>query len=981
LGAHSFHDLIPYRVREILLVSSPYDAFILEEDGRLSEQLYNEFRALDLSSPPRVHQAASGQEALQRLEGAYFDLILVMSSLAGQSVNDFAHSVRRLYPKKAIVYLALDARELEDVEDVLDREVVDSTYLWTGDSSVLLGLIKLVEDRLNADHDTAAGVRTILVLEDSPIQYSNFIGLLYEELMKQAKSLYLEGLNELQRKLFTRSRPKILHAVSYEEGLELYRRYSGSLLGLISDVRLPRKGALDGAAGFKFAKRIRRDHPDLPVLFLSAEKRNEKKAAAFGGLFISKTTRDIVTGVRSFLVEHLGFGDFVFRLEDGTEVERATDVAGLLRLIGEVPLESIEHHASRDDFSVWLMARSEFQLAETLRPKKISDFESIEDLRRHLSSSLRDALLRSKSGIVTEFRRENLSQDHFSRIGDGSLGAKARGLAFLHQRFSLIHSPPAGTLPIRVPKTVVLTTEVFDDFVDDELVSWAVECTDDAEIFERFTTRPLPEGIAADIEEIVSAFPGPLAVRSSSLLEDSSNQPFAGIYATLMIPNSAPSATQRREALARAVRLVYASTFSREACAYRERSGAPAEREKMGVMIQSVVGARHGDRFYPAVSGVGLTRNFYPIAQQRPEHGVVHLALGLGRMIVDGGLSIRFSPRHPQVLPQIATPRSALRSTQRDFYGIDLTTDGSVDPMDAVRNYQLSDAEQDGTLALVGSVYSNADQRLIEDLSLPGPRVVSFHNILKHHSLPLVETLRRLMGVARKGLGREVEIEFALQIDEAGSGGLWCNPELIALQVRPMTARPTLASPPKAKFAREDLVCASRNALGQGVEREIRDVVYVKPQSWDPSRNRRIAAEVGRINGTLKNEKRPFLLVGPGRWGSADEWLGIPVQWSQISNVRAIVEASPASYQVEPSQGTHFFHNITSLRIGYFTLPPGSPHRPEGNQFIDLEWLDAQPAAHETEHLRHVSFEEPLTTVLRGRKGEGLIVKPGAESL
>ncbi|MDH3522157.1 MAG: hypothetical protein OES32_01095 [Acidobacteriota bacterium] len=981
MGAQRFHDLIPFRVREILLVSSPYDAFILEEDGRLSEQLYNEFRALDLSSPPRVHQASSGREAMKRLEKAWFDLIIVMSSLADQSINDFARSVRRRYANKPIVYLALDPRELEDVETVLDHEVVDSTYLWTGDSSVLLGLIKLVEDRMNADHDTAAGVRTILVLEDSPLQYSGFLGMLYEELMKQAKSLYFEGLNELQRKLYTRSRPKILHATSYEQGLELYERYGPSLLGLICDVRLPRAGALDGEAGFRFARRIRADHPDMPVLFQSAEKQNAEKAAELGGLFIDKASRDIGPGVKAFLVEHLGFGDFVFRLADGSELARASDVAELRRLVAEVPAECIEHHASRDDFSVWLMARSEFELAEELRPKKISDFEDIEALRRHLLSRLRDALFRGKSGIVTEFQRGKLSQDHFSSIGEGSLGAKARGLAFLHQRFGDLGRPPSGALPIRVPRTVVLTTEVFDTFVDDELVSWAIACEDDAEVGARFARRPLPDGLEADLEAIATTLPGPLAVRSSSLLEDSAHQPFAGIYATLMIPNIGGSPDRRRDELARAIRQVYASTFLRDACTYRERSGAPAEREKMAVMIQSVVGARHGDRFYPAISGVAVTRNFYPIAPQKPEHGVVHLALGLGRMIVDGGLSVRFSPRHPEVLPQIATPRSALRSTQRNFYGVDLTADGTVDALDAVRSYDLKDAEADGVLGLVGSVFSNADQRLVEDLSLPGPRVVSFHNILKHRSLPLVETLRHLMTVARRGLGREVEIEFALQIDEAGSGGLWCNPELLALQVRPMTARPTLASPPKSRFAPEDLLCASSNTLGHGVEREIRDVVYVMPQSWRPSQNRRIAAEIGGINDALRAEKRPFLLIGPGRWGSADEWLGIPVQWSQISNVRAIVEASPANYRVEPSQGTHFFHNITSLRIGYFTLPLGCPLTGKGKEFIDLDWLDEQPAASTTEHLRHVRFDEPLTTVLRGREGRGLIVKPGAESL
>lgn len=980
MDVQRFHDLIPHRVREILLVSSPYDAFILEEDGRLSEQLYNEFTALDLSAPPRVHQAFSSQEALALLKNARFDLILVMSSLAGESINDFARKVRKNYSGKPIVYLALDPRELEDADKVLDRDVVDSIYLWTGDSSVLLGLIKLVEDRLNADHDTAAGVRIILVLEDSPRHYSTFLGLLYEELMKQAKSLYFEGLNELQRKLYIRTRPKILHATSYEAGRQLYKRYRESLLALICDIRLPRKGELDAKAGFAFAKRIRRDLPDLPILFQSAESENAEEAAALGGFFVNKASRDVVPGVQAFLAGHLGFGDFVFRMPDGTEIARASHVGELYKELERLPLECIEFHASRDHFSIWLMARSEFELAEKLRPKKIDDFENIEALRQHLLRHLERAQHRGKRGIVSEFDPEDLSRE-FSRIGAGSLGGKARGLAFLYQRLSQLEERPSATLPVRVPKTVVLTTEVFDDFVDDELLAWSIACDDDSAVAERFTELALSDPLLADLEHIVVAMPGPLAVRSSSLLEDSSHQPFAGIYVTLMIPNSATSPMQGRDELATAIRLVWASTFYRDACAYRDSSGAPAEREKMAVMIQPLVGARHGERFYPTISGVALTRNFYPIGPQRPEQGIVHLALGLGRMIVDGGLSLRFCPRHPEVLPQVATPSSALKSTQREFYAVDLRGDETVDPMEAVETYELKDAETDGTLRLVASVLSQGDQRLVEDLSLPGPRIVSFHNILKHQSLPLVETLRRLMGIARQGLGREVEIEFAVQMEEGGASGVWCNPELIVLQVRPITARPTLASPPQSEYARHDLLCASDNTLGHGVEQAIRDVIYVKPQSWDPSHNRTLAHEIGQLNEVLTAADRTFLLIGPGRWGSADEWLGVPVQWSQISNVRAMVEASPASYQVEPSQGTHFFQNITSLRIGYFTLPPGSPHNSGPAEFIDLDWLDAQKAESETDFLRHVRFEQPLLTILSGREGTGLIVKPGAESL
>ncbi len=974
-----FHDLIPYRVREILLVSSPYDAFILEEDGRLSDQVYNDFRALELSAPPRFHHASSSHEALRRLQQTRFDLILVMSSLVGDSINRFSAAVRELYPGKPIVYLALDPRELEDAERSLDPTVVDRSFLWTGDSSVLLGLIKSVEDRLNTPQDTAAGVRVILVLEDSPRFYSTFLGLLYEELMTQAKSLYFEGLTELQRRVYIRSRPKILLATSYEEGVELVDRYRDRLVALIGDIGIPRNGSLDERAGLDFARRLKDSLPDLPMLLHSAEPENAAAAEELGVLFFDKGSRKIVRTVKSFLAEQLGFGSFVFRLPDGTEVARAADVRELSERLEEVPLESIEFHAAHDHFSIWLMARSEFALAEQLRPKKISDFPDVEALRRHLIDNLRATRYRDRRGIVTEFADGETDVGPFSRVGEGSLGAKARGLAFLHQRLHREDLPQIGPLPVRVPRTVTLTTEVFDAFVDDDLVAWAIACDDDNAIDRRFVERPMPAGVERTLDAIAEQFDGPLAVRSSSLLEDSAHRPFAGVYATLMIPNcSTPQ--QRREELSEAVRRVWASTYYRDACSYRESTGAPTEREKMAVMIQELIGGRHGDRFYPAVSGVALTRNFYPIGPQRPEDGVVHLALGLGRMIVDGGLSLRFSPRHPGVLPQTAAPRVALRSTQRHFYGVALSGDGTVDPMDAVQRFELGDAEDDGVLELVGSVALPDEERLVEDLSRQGPRLVTFHNILKHRSLPLVETLAQLMALARRGLGRHVEIEFAVHATSP-AGGVWCNPELVALQVRPMTARPTTASPPALEFREEDLLCRCSNALGHGVEKAIRDVIYVKPKTWEASRNRTIAGEIGKLNRSLHAAGRPFLLIGPGRWGSSDEWLGIPVQWSQIAGVRAIVEASPAQYQVEPSQGTHFFQNITSLRIGYFTMPPGSVGKAQSGDFLDLDWLDGRDAEAETAFVRHVSLEEPLTTVLRGREGEGWIVKPGAEAV
>ena len=854
MGVQRFHDLIPYRVREILLVSSPYDAFILEEDGRLSEQLYNDFTALDLSAPPRVHQAASSQEALARLKKARFDLILVMSSLADESINGFAHKVRSAYPGKPIVYLALNSRELEAAEEVLDPELVDSTYLWTGDSSVLLGIVKLVEDRDNADHDTAAGVRVILVLEDSPAYYTNFLGLLYEELMTQAKSLYFEGLNELQRKLYIRSRPKILHAKSYEEGRKLYKRYRDSLLALISDVRLPRKGELNAKAGFAFANRARRDLPDLPILFQSAEEENATEARALGGLFVNKNSRDVLTGVKAFLAEHLGFGEFVFRLPDGTEIARASDVGELRKHLVDVPIECVEYHASHDHFSIWLMARSEFELAEQLRPKKISDFENLEALRQHLLLNLERARHRGRSGLVTDFNRKDGEGDHFSRIGEGSIGAKARGLAFLYQRLSQLEERPVATLPVKVPKTVVLTTEIYDRFIDDELVAWAIACEDDDEIAATFTARDLPAEVMADLESHPRRpCPGPLAVRSSSLLEDSAHQPFAGIYATLMIPNCATEPRSSAVAeLAKAIRLVYASTFYqrrlRLSVRVRRERRPSARRWPSSSRTWSV--GRRGDRFYPTISGVCLTRNFYPIptsttgAWCRPSGPRTGSDDRRRRPVfaIQSSASRGSYPRsrRPEVRPQVH-PEGVLRRGPR-------RQGGAVDPM--VRCPHLSAQGRRGGRQLWLSSAA-CSLRATNAWSRTSPfrarRIVSFHNILKHHSLPLVETLTTVDGYfAREGLGREVEIEFAVQMEEGGTQRRLVQPGAD----RPPgpaddgSSGPWHRLPSGSTYARGPISCASSLSTLRSRQWIVRSrtSIYVKPETWDPSHNRAIAA-------------------------------------------------------------------------------------------------------------------------------------------
>jgi DNA-binding response OmpR family regulator len=988
IRARRFHDLAPHRVREILLVSSPYDAFILEEEGQLTEQVFFEYREVSLSAPPRVRHVATGEGAIRALKAQRFDLILVMTSLADMGVNALGRRIKKLRPGRPVVLLALDIRELEEARSSIDPEVIDGVFLWSGDAQILLAITKYIEDRANVDHDIAqTGVRVIVMVEDSPRFYSSYLGLLYKELMTQSGSLYLDGVNELQRRQNIRSRPKILHATTYEQAVELLDRYRNNLMALISDIRFPRGGELDRTAGFDLVRHAREIDRELPVLLQSAEESSAEKALEMGASFVDKRSSSLLASIRAFLRDELGFGDFVFRLPDGTEVGRARDVIDFERKLAIVPEEAIAFHAAHNHFSLWLMARSEFELAERLRPKGLSDFDSIEQLREHLLAELRESGRKARRRTVSDFSRKRFEQAPLSRLGGGSLGGKGRGIAFLNSILADLEPADFGGLPVSVPKTVIICTEYFDRFLDDnDLREYAFSATDDRELAARFMSARTPGRLRGNLEFVAQSIDGPLAVRSSSMLEDSLHQPFAGIYSTLMVANRSPDSVERVRELTTALKLVYASTFFRNARAYLETSGARPEEEKMAVVIQQLVGRAHGSRFYPSLSGVGQSYNFYPIGPQRAADGIVHLVLGLGRMVVEGGTALRFSPRHPEVLPQIATPRNLMDATQREFFALDLERvcgPSEEDFNSTVRKYDLGAAERDGSLAAAGSVFSRDDQRIRDDLSLPGPRVVTFNNILKHRAIPLSEALMRLMKIARRGLGYPVEIEFACEMGDWGQpvrrGETRVGPQLFALQVRPFGARTTTPESSRTRFTREDTFCYSDSSLGQGLVRGVRDLVFVRRETWDPARNRRIAAEVGELNKRLRSEDRPYMLIGPGRWGSADDWLGIPVQWQQINGVKVIVEISPKAKPVDPSQGTHFFQNITSLGIGYITLPPGANKiYPERAQFLDFEWMESQTPFSETEHLVHLRLDEPLTVVLDGRRQQAVVALPGA---
>ncbi|HUU01443.1 MAG TPA: PEP/pyruvate-binding domain-containing protein [Myxococcota bacterium] len=984
-GFRKEHLLMPIRVRDVLLLSSRYDAFVLEEDGHLTEQVFLEYRSLSLSSAPRFTHVTTEYAALSLLQKRHFDLVLIVSRDATPSLLEFGRKVKDIRPDQSVVVLGFESADLSKLKGKIGPDTVDALFVWNGDAKILLAIIKHIEDRLNVDNDIeVAGVRVILVVEDSIRYYSAFLAALYTELMKQSHSLFFEGLNRLQRLLRMRTRPKVLHAKDFEEALDIFDSYQDNMLALISDIGFPRQGEMDREAGIRLARIVRFKLPDLPVLLQSAQKEHQAMAKSLKVQFITKDSPELLYTIRKFLIDYLGFGPFVFRLPDGREVARATDVRELADCIKSVPIESIEYHARRNHFSNWLMARSEFELAEILRPQEVGDFANLEEMRKFTLAALEARFRQVRRGVIADFSVKEFDPENlFQRIGDGSLGGKARGIAFLnHLITSDCGSGRLAGLKIQIPQTFVIATDVYEQFMESSKL-WRVasQTLSNAEIQQTFSSCKLPEQLFSNLRVILEQMNGPLAVRSSSLLEDDMLHPFAGIYGTVMIPNIDPDLNVRLRDLCRAIKTVYATTYSSNARSYLENTAHRVEEERMGVIIQQVVGRRHAERFYPDFAGVAQSYNYYPLGPLKADDGVVQAALGLGRLVVDGGQVLRFCPQHPEVLPQFASPALVLKNSQRNFYALDLTRDWSKPDGEFDGNQvelDLSQAMEDGTFRVVGSVYDAQNDRITENFFQAGALVVTFNNILKHQAIPLAPAVSELLHITTQALAMPVELEFACDMGDWGKGKkigrINEEPVFYPLQVRPIIARHALHEIQPEHFPADRVFCRSTSSLGHGHFTELRDIICVKPEAFDPAATRQIAQEVGRLNEAMHNPGRRYILIGPGRWGSADHWLGIPVHWAQISNARIIVEASPEGYNVDPSQGTHFFHNLTALGLGYFTIPPGACKTEDASgSFVDWDWLAKQPLSRETAYLRHVTPSVPLVAYLDGRNSLGLI--------
>lgn len=971
-----FQNLMRYRIRDILLVSSLYDLYVFEEDGRLYELIRHEYQGLNLSHSPEITRVSSGQEALNLArEENRFELIITTQHIEDMHAAKLAELVRSSGLNIPVVLLAYDNRELVELLSHTDTSVFERIFIWTGNFRIIIAIIKHLEDKLNVDHDTRmVGVQSIILIEDNVRFYSSFLPILYNEILKQSQRLISEGINLSHKFLRMRARPKILLCSTYEEAWDYYEKYEDYILGIISDIDFMRNGRQDSEAGIEFARTVRNRHRDISILLQSNNPDNQEKASEIDVSFILKDSPTLLQEVRKFTVNNFGFGDFLFRDPNGVEVGRATDLITLEKELQVVPEESIRYHAERNHFSNWLKARTEFWLAHQLRPRKVSDFPSVEELRDNLVSSLREYRKLRQKGIITDFKKESFDPSSgFARIGGGSLGGKARGLSFVN---TLINNYRITTqfenVMISVPPGVVIGTDVFDVFLDENnLRNFAINCDDDIEITRRFVEADkFPEEILADLAAFLDLIREPLAVRSSSLLEDSQYHPFAGVYETYMLPNNHDNPLIRLNDLLSALKRVYASTFYQSTKAYIKVTSYRLEEEKMAVIVQKMVGSRHNHLFYPDFSGVAKSYNFYPVPPQKSADGIVAVALGLGKTVVDGGSTVRFSPAFPNHMPQFSSIKETLRNNQHKFYALDLEADGShvIDTHDLlVKQYGLERAEQDGTLTYVGSTYSHDNQAIYDGISREGPRIVSFAPILKHKIFPLPQILELLLEMGSWGMGTPIEIEFAANMSVLPSQ----SRQFVLLQMRPLVLKREIEELKIEESDTKRILCESPNVMGHGIIENIFDLVYVDYHKFSRKNSKDVAREINLLNNKLISENRPYLLIGVGRWGTLDPWLGIPVNWDQISGACTIVESSFKDFMVAPSQGSHFFQNLTSFMIGYFTV---NAFKKIGS--IDWDWLTAQKPLIAKTYTSLIRFKKPLTIKMNGQQNKGIILKP-----
>ena len=972
----SFDSLMPFRVQDILLVSSLYDSFILREDGRLNELLIGESRELDLQHIPGITHVSSCAQALELARTQpRFNLIVTNLAVGEMNAAQLAREIRKAGIDVPVLVLAYDYREVKNFVARNRTTDVDRIFLWQGNARVLVAMVKYIEDKRNALHDTkSVGVPVLLVVEDNIRYYSSVLPVIYTELITQSRRVIREGVNVAHKLVRQRARPKILLCSDYEEAEQYAQLYRENLLAVVSDVQFPRDGVANPEAGFELAHVIRDLVPDVPIVLHSSHTEYKARANGEGFAFLQKRSPTFLRDFRKLLTQQCAFGDFVFRLPSGEEVGRASDMNALETQLHRVPPASIAYHSEHNHFSRWLTARTEFAVAQKLRPRKVSDFHTLEDLRRDLIDSIHEYRREQTEVSIGDFNPATfkLGEAFFLRMGSGSLGGKARGLAFMrHLLYKQRFSRRFAGVKVSVPPAVVVSTELFDRFLaENNLLDFAMRSHDDQEIRGRFLSAVLPGVLDADLRAYLLQAKYPIAVRSSSLLEDSHYQPFTGVYETFMLGNREESLEERLENLSRAIKLIYASTFSQHAKAYVRATPYRLEEEKMAVILQEIVGSQHESRFYPDFSGVVRSHNFYPTAPMSSADGIAAVALGMGRAVVAGGRCLSFCPRYPRHPIQFSDVRDILANSQPEFFAVDLEPHGNHDPAAGLRetSYELDIAERDGTLAPVASTYNRDNDAVYDGMSRAGARIVSFAPILKQEIFPLASILDQLSKMGESALGQPVEIEFAVRLPRA----LGEVAQFGFLQVRPLVLSG------EGEVLRMDdvdpasLICRSTSVLGNGRINDLHDLVVVDFHRFERGQSQAVAEAVAHFNAKLMERERPYVLIGVGRWGSNDPWLGIPIEWDEIAGARVIVEAGFRDMAVTPSQGSHFFQNLMAFQVGYFTVNPEA-----GQGTLDWQWLGEQEASDEVDCVRHLQFEKPIVVAMNGMSREGMVFKPG----
>lgn len=968
-----FVQLMNKRIYNVLIIASQYDMFILEDDGRVDEQIFNEYTSLNLRYPPRFTQVANKEEAMHQLETNRFELVVCMPNIDNNEFFELAKRIKHKYPLIPIVMLTPFSKTVSRMFEKEDLSGVDYLFSWLGNSDLLLAIIKLIEDKMNADDDVkTVGVQTILLVENSVRFYSSALPLLFKYVLSESKEFSKEALNDHLRMMRMRGRPKILLARNYEEAVDLYNKYGENMLGILSDVSFSREGAKDKLAGIKFINWVREFDKTVPVIISSSEVSNLQEAQKLNVPFVDKNSQTFPQDVIKAVKENFGFGDFLI-LDPSTKkvLFRIKNLRELQYTILNIPDKALYYHLSLDHFSRFFYSRAMFPVAEMLHKIDVTEYQDMDEARKLIYEAIVQYRRMKNTGVVAIFEKDRFDKySYFARIGEGSMGGKGRGLAFMghiakkHQELSEYKN-----LQVTIPKTVVLCTDIFDEFMEtNKLYSMALSNIPDEDILKHFLAAKLPERLVDDFLVFFKAVNNPIAVRSSSLLEDSHYQPFAGIFSTYMIPNVEDESEMVRM-VSDAIKAVYASVFYKDSKSYMIATQNVVDQEKMAIVLQEVAGSRYNNHFYPTISGVARSINYYPLGDEKPEDGVVQMALGLGKYIVEGSQGLRFSPLYPKKILQLSTIDSALKETQSHFYALSMHSieqEFLVDDSFNLVKLDLQDADNDGTLRYIASTYDPVDMIIRDGYHPGGRKVVSFVHLLQHNMLPLAEMLDRVLKVARAEMGREVEIEFAVDLESLQQATFYL------LQIRPIVDAKEVVTENLALIDPIHSILHSPNVLGHGIINDISDVVYVKTEGFTAANNVAIAQEIDALNKQFADDNNNYVLIGPGRWGSSDSWLGIPIKWPHISQARIICEVTLDQYRINPSQGSHFFQNLTSLGVGYFTVNPFI----ENGGFFNQAFLDEQPALYETEYIRHVRFDNPFTIKINGKKKMGVVMKP-----